>query len=346
VRAAHLISPRRLLGAAVVLALVALPRPSDAYLKTSIENNRGQLTIGTWASAPTYFVTNRGVSHVSVDSLVAAVQGGFGAWTSVPSADLDATYGGLTSAFPDQVDHRNVIGFADLSGMPGFEDTLGFTDYLLPTDTTPAHFFETDIVLNASFPWSTDPNGEPGRYDLQSIATHEIGHFFGLGHSAIGLVRIDPDGTLEVEGKRTVMFPVAFTPGNVSDRVLSPDDIAGISDLYPAADFRRKTGSISGHVREGGAGVFGAQVLALNTRTGELIANFSLDQDGSYVIAGLSPGPYVVRVEPLDDLDPSSFFDPTTDPVGSGFAVTYFRDAVVVPAGGNVPGVDIAVTAQ
>ena len=45
---------------------------------------------------------------------------------------------------------------------------------------------ESDVFFNAAFAWSTAPNGEPGRYDVQSIATHEAGHFFGLGHSALG----------------------------------------------------------------------------------------------------------------------------------------------------------------
>lgn len=335
---------RRLLAAAAVLLFsVGLPQPSDAYLKTSIESSSGQLAVGTWASAPTYYITDQGAAGISVASLVQAVQGGFAAWTSVKSANIQANYGGLTSAFPDQVDHQNVIGFADLSGMPGFEDTLGFTDYLTATDTVPAHFLESDIVLNASFPWSTDPAGVPGDYDLQSIATHEIGHFLGLGHSAIGLVQTEPDGSLDVRGKRTVMFPIAFTPGNVSDRTLTPDDVAGISDLYPASTFRTQTGSISGRILEGGNGVFGAHVVALNTRTGDLVSNFSLDQQGSYVIAGLSPGLYVVRVEPLDDLDPSSFFDVSVDPVDSGFGVAYFNGPVVVSAGGNVGGIDITV---
>ena len=36
---------------------------------------------------------------------------------------------------------------------------------------------------------------------------------------------------------------------------------------------------------------------------------FTLTADGEFSIGGLSPGPKVVRVEPLDDADTDSFFD-------------------------------------
>ena len=107
------------------------------------------------------------------------------------------------------------------------------------------------------------------------------------------------------------MFPIAFSAGDINDRTLKADDIAGISDIYGNATFQRQTGSISGKVTKNGRGVLGAHVVAFNPATGKLVGGFSLSDDGSFVIAGLEPGPQVLRVEPLDDGDIYSFFDET-----------------------------------
>ena len=74
-----------------------------------------------------------------------------------------------------------------------------------------------------------------------------------------------------------------------------------------------------------------------------MVGNFSLSDTGQFSIAGLRPGPHVIRVEPLDDADIESFFD-VSDPVDANFLVTYSRQLVVVPRGGDSGAVEITVT--
>jgi hypothetical protein len=174
------------------------------------------------------------------------------------------------------------------------------------------------------------------------VATHEIGHFFGLGHSAIGETELRADGTHRVVASGTVMFPVSLGTNNIADRTLQPDDIAGISDIYPDGGFETRTGSITGRVRLGNAGVLGAHIVAFNIRTGTLVAGFSTTQDGTFTISGLTPGPHVVRVEPLDDHDVDSFL--LTPGVNVNFRVTFHPRLVVAPAGGANPSFDVTVT--
>jgi hypothetical protein len=137
-----------------------------------------------------------------------------------------------------------------------------------------------------------------------------------------------------------VMFPVAFTAGSTAERVLQADDKAGISELYPSATFETTTSSINGRITKNGAGVFGAHVVAIHLQSGSVIGGFALNEQGEYVIAGLPPGAYLVRVEPVDDASVESFF---SVPIDIDFSVAYGSRVVIAPSGGGADPLDLTV---
>jgi hypothetical protein len=61
--------------------------------------------------------------------------------------------------------------------------------------------------------------GEPNT-DLRNVATHEAGHFLGLSHSDV------PNSTMWCDAD----------PQETSKRSLSPDDIAGLCEVYPPGE--------------------------------------------------------------------------------------------------------------
>jgi hypothetical protein len=329
------VTSRARLACATLLGAVALATPAGAYLKFGFVSGDGVLVLRQ-ALPVRYFVRDRPVEGVTADDLDAAVRRAFTTWGAVGGASVRAERAGFTGASPLDEDGITVIGF---ESQPHLERTLGATTYTL--DVVSGQIVEADIFLNSHFAWSVAGGGEAGRFDVESIALHEIGHLFGLGHSAIGETERQGAGR-RLLAAGAAMFPIAFPPGSIQGRRLQPDDEAGISDLYPGTRFASATGSIAGRVTRGGRGVFGAHVVAFNLASGVLIGNFTLSDDGAFTIAGLPPGPAVVRVEPLDDGDVESFLQPVSR-VETGFAVTYARQVVVVPRGGAVSGVVIEV---
>ncbi len=237
---------------------------------------------------------------------------------------------------PFDDDGISTFGF---DAAPDLDRVLGATSFVV--DTLTGEIVESDVFFNSIFTWSTAAAGDPSRFDLQSVATHEIGHFLGLGHSAIGETEIRPDGGRRVLASGAVMFPISLGRGITADRTLQPDDIAGVSDLYPDGDFEETTGAISGRVMRNGTEVIGAHIVAFNPKSGTLIGGFSLGQGGTFQIAGLTPGTHVIRVEPLDDADIDSFFSPSG--IDVDFQVTLLPRLIVAPEGGASDRFDVSV---
>jgi len=311
--------------------------PALAYLKFGVQSRSGQVAL-RWAASPVrYFVNDRGAPGVAAPDLQAAVGRAFSTWQAVPTASITYQFVGFTAALPLEEDGQSTLGFAL---HPELDRVLASTDILV--DQTTGEIVEADIFFNSAFQWSVAPGGEPGRFDLESIALHEIGHLSGLGHSALGETELRSDGGRRVIAAEAVMFPIAYPSGSVSARTLRADDIAGISDLYPDGAFHDSTGSLSGRVTRNGAGVFGAHVVAFDPGNGSLVGTFSLDNQGRFAMLGLSPGPHIIRVEPLDDADLESFFTASAR-VDLDFRVTFLNRLVVVPRGGDSGPVEVAV---
>jgi hypothetical protein len=92
------------------------------------------------------------------------------------------------------------------------------------TWTSAGKIVECDLVFNDDRNWSTSTTTSSNRWDVESVALHELGHWLTLEdlYGDVG------DNEYDV-GK--VMY--GFGSAGESDRILHADDIAGIRWIYP-----------------------------------------------------------------------------------------------------------------
>lgn len=242
-----------------------------------------------------------GSNITGTGSVTTIINNSFATWISAPNTNLPASQGPNSSATSESSSphNENLICFvcSDVmfgSGTETLAETItttidgpGADDFHGGLTQFAGQIIKADIAFNPAVTFDT--GGGSGQ-DIQTVATHEIGHFFGLDHSAIA---------------RAVMYP--FAPAVLT--TLSYDDVAGISSSYPKSTPDVATGTVTGTVSLNGAGVFGAHVSANSTTAVNPFSSFSNIRkspigtltmtDGSFSIP-VPPDSYVVIAEPLD----------------------------------------------
>jgi predicted Zn-dependent protease len=243
----------------------------------------------TWNLNPTTG-TNITGSRTVADVITQA----FATWQAAPNTSVQIVRGADSSISSESSAPANVNLICFVCSDADFsKDSTTLAVTITTTANSPGvsnakfagQLLKADMIFNPSTQFNTD--GTSGQ-NLLTVATHEAGHFLGLDHSAV---------------VRAVMFPAA---SNIVQ--LSWDDVAGISSTYPKSSPDLPTGTITGTVRLGGSGVFGAHVFAEST-TGNQGYGGNIRKspvgaltrpDGTYVIQGLPPDSYLVGAEPLD----------------------------------------------
>jgi len=289
-----------LLPVLTLAASLLIATPAFSFLPELTSSQPDHWNLASPTSFPTWDLNpSTSGAHISGSQSVAQVmQASFGTWTGAPNTAASVLRGPDSSVTQEKNSPSNI----NLICFVCSDAPFGGTETLAVTVTTTANgpgasdghggttqfagqIIKGDISFNPSTQFDT--GGGTGQ-DLQTVATHEIGHFFGLDHSAV---------------VRAVMFP--FAPNVLT--TLGYDDVAGIASLYPQGTPDVATGSISGKVTLSGSAVFGAHVFANSTTPALAFTNIRKTPigtltlpDGTYTISGVPPDSYLVVAEPLD----------------------------------------------
>jgi hypothetical protein len=200
---------KRLLPLFASLACLALPHSAQAFVV--LKNWNGETY--RWASPNiTWTLSTAVMDDVPLQALQAALTAAFQAWENVACSKLDFTYGGQKATDPNNGIH---VTFRSNDWDPALADALAYSVSEVLGDGT---IKSNDIVFNAfAYEWTN--TGDGIRNDIQGVATHEVGHSFGLDHTRV---------------RAATMF---YAGGDTELRSLDEDDLNGACFLYPVGTF-------------------------------------------------------------------------------------------------------------
>ena len=217
--------------------------------------------------------------------------------------NIGFTFGAANASLPQAptVDCKNVVGFGAPSGDFGtgiiaytaittVDSSGGPVPFTYPCGSVSPNpscplevcIVDADIMFNPDDVFATS-GAATEQYDLQSVATHEIGHMIGLDHSGIA---------------HAVMYPYGDTSFIGLRKALWIDDLIGAGTLYPGPSVSANGTGIQGQIKVGGTGAYAAHVEAIDAATGNVVTDTLTDPSGNYHLR-LFGGTYYVYVQPL-----------------------------------------------
>lgn len=237
---------RRALPLLALLAVVGASSPAGAWCRTTTSRLRssvpGECAMTgiplSWRNRCTgYSLYRLGVpEEVPWDDLVSIMQTSAAAWAAATCdehgrerqfyevRELSPTLN--PTGYISTGQNSNTISFRSRWGEDAIhrQGTIAIT--IVTFDSLTGEIYDGDIELNTfhetnntgGFQFSIARLTEMGSADLQTILTHELGHFHGLAHSA---------------NDRAVMWPEAGL--GETRRDLTYDDTAGVCAIYPAS---------------------------------------------------------------------------------------------------------------
>jgi hypothetical protein len=203
------------------------PPDFDAYcqsLKTPVEPARLW-----WRSAcVSYDLSQSASRQVPYDVAARIAAASFSKWTttqcpgvsglarvSIDVRDLGPVECNEVAYNSDQGNQHVIVFHDDAWPYMDSANTLGLTTVTFNPDT--GEIYDADTEINSSIPLAVDDPVSDSAFDLQSIMTHEAGHFLGLAHS----------------GDINASMWAFYAPGSVNKRTLTADDTDGICSIYP-----------------------------------------------------------------------------------------------------------------
>ncbi len=193
------------------------------------------------------------VSSMDDEVVIDIVNRGFARWVEdMPCAGLGASHSSRTSpeAAPTWNDDANVVSFSN----PDVDDgTLAYTTCqpgrtaFIRDGNSYSFIEECDITFNGKYSWISDEDIDAGRCSgqtsLLAVATHEIGHLWGMAHScddpsddAVQYKPLNVDCDDEVaDGSRlrdAIMFWSTGPCDKGPENGFTSDDVEGLYNLY------------------------------------------------------------------------------------------------------------------
>ncbi len=166
-----------------------------------------------------YYVNTSSIpSYLDQSQVLGAIQAAANAWGQAGAPRMQ--FAGTVSDAGTINDGRNTISF----GL-----TLPDTASVATMRIAGGVVAEADIVLDITNPWSTNPGaagecgGDPTKWDIQNVMTHEFGHWIGAAHVP---------WLLNNNYVHRTMFPF-IAPGELQKRSPTAGDIASIPASAP-----------------------------------------------------------------------------------------------------------------